>query len=855
MVVIFDNKKNDAEYVLNVAEKVETRNSVSIFSQLEPELVGNMEFLRKFFEIYNNRGAKLNLTKLFEYIPKEVYEYNEEFWDMMEEFGYGNFIKTKYVGDNPERMKQRIKENHLAVKLLSPKLASDEKFIFELIQTCDGLYMLALFKILNISLRSDIEFIRKYLTFFEGKKVLIKNDFFQYLPVSVYEYNEEFWDMMEEIGYGSFIEYRYVGNNPERMKQRVKRTPTLGIELLSPELANNGEFILGCLEIGSDLNPLYTFKRLGENLRKKPEFVKKYFEYFRGRELNIKSILPYIPEEMYMFNDEFWQHLEDCGIVTSKAKYAEYRYTSQEELKKAIEAEKEKNRKESDWRGLINIKTGTMYDEHGYDIYGYNNMRCNRAGFYESGFHRVTGTRYNLNGIDEYGYDKNGYKYSITYGYAIDRHGFTEDGWCVYTNDFEDQKGKTKVEYDYGTKRFIDVLQMGWNRDGTHKVTKTKYDEQGYDIHGYDEQGYDRQGYDMYGYNKIHLFNRNGIHKITKKSTDREGRTLAECKKIQEQLKKEKQVEQYTIMGEKHPNIMLINEFLEDTISRKTFCIRKGISEEDFSKIITEVTLIYPEYEEKIESKLKQTSAVFLSKSRRAIDGLLSGEITLKEYSRERENRYKLNILLSTIQNADERRSFETLVLNQIISGELTMMDYFRLFSEEYDARKIINSMTSFVRSASKEFPDLAGKGKPVNLAQIQLKGLETFTKQYKSSDFVGMKIGQNGQKATITEEHISTARDYLRAIDQYICYITMYDAVKKIALGIISQEDIDREIKAYNLRRKALEVSSLKEKEEESRAMLDSALKLEGEYQVAFEGQAHANVSSIPNSPSGEGR
>lgn len=98
--------------------------------------------------------------------------------------------------------------------------------------------------------------------------------------------------------------------------------------------------------------------------------------------------------------------------------------------------------RKEDWKDGKNIHTGTELDKDGYDIYGYNKDKFNRAGinlytgtiwdrndFNQAGINRYTGTKYNSNGYDKDGYDAEGYN---AFGYdrtGFNRRGFDKEGY------------------------------------------------------------------------------------------------------------------------------------------------------------------------------------------------------------------------------------------------------------------------------------------------------------------------------------------------------------------------------------------------------------------------------------------
>lgn len=196
----------------------------------------------------------------------------------------------------------------------------------------------------------------------------------------------------------------------------------------------------------------------------------------------------------------------------------------------------------------LNVKTGTMFDEEGYDYAGYDANGYNRSGYNKlgidkegydkngwnsQGFNKETLTQYDIEGFDKDGYNKKGYNKK---GY--DRLGYNESGYNSYGWDKE---GYSKEGYN----------MAGWNREGINRKTLSIYDKEGYDKNGYDITGWNREGinretlskynkdgYDRYGWNKegyniegfdINGYNRDGydIEGYDKDGYDRNGYNIA----------------------------------------------------------------------------------------------------------------------------------------------------------------------------------------------------------------------------------------------------------------------------------------------------------------------------------------
>lgn len=127
----------------------------------------------------------------------------------------------------------------------------------------------------------------------------------------------------------------------------------------------------------------------------------------------------------------------------------------------------------------INIKTGTEYDEEGFDYRNFN----------KEGIYRFTKTKYNCLGLDKDGYDKNGFNTKRIHKETkteYDLDGFNFKGF--------NEKGFNKAGFDKHGFDEQELNRAGFNKDGIHRVTKDKYDLDGYDIHGYNKEGFNRKG-------------------------------------------------------------------------------------------------------------------------------------------------------------------------------------------------------------------------------------------------------------------------------------------------------------------------------------------------------------------------
>ena len=107
--------------------------------------------------------------------------------------------------------------------------------------------------------------------------------------------------------------------------------------------------------------------------------------------------------------------------------------------------------------------------------------------------------KFDQNGYDFFGYGKKGF----------DREGKHRETGTKYNPEGYNQFGYDKDDYD----------KNGFNIYGEHRKTGTKYNPEGYDRYGYDREGYDKNGYDEKGKDR-EGYDKNGFDK---KGYNREG--------------------------------------------------------------------------------------------------------------------------------------------------------------------------------------------------------------------------------------------------------------------------------------------------------------------------------------------
>ena len=211
------------------------------------------------------------------------------------------------------------------------------------------------------------------------------------------------------------------------------------------------------------------------------------------------------------------------------------------------------------------------------DTYGYNRSGYDRNGFNRAGIHQATGTKYDNGGYDKDGRDENGHRFydihgfhlsskehrqtSVEYdieGYDADgydnkglsRTGFKKDGTWHYKpgNLYIDSRGFNKETGDHwatGTSRDPEGFDRwgkddssisydrsgfgyysGYNREGFHRDTGTKFNPAGFDRDGYNKDGYNSHksyGCDRAGYNRAGFHEKTNLHRETGTLFDPQG--------------------------------------------------------------------------------------------------------------------------------------------------------------------------------------------------------------------------------------------------------------------------------------------------------------------------------------------
>ena len=318
--------------------------------------------------------------------------------------------------------------------------------------------------------------------------------------------------------------------------------------------------------------------------------------------------------------------------------------------------------------------------------------------------------------------------------------------------------------------------------------------------------------------------------KLEQKARDEKARKrklLNEILTEQEELKRKEALKrEYQMLGENHPRLVLVNRFINSKKSKALFVKGNNITEEDLESAINEVTEIYPELKSKIDARNKQSSAVYLNKFENVINGLISGELSIKEYASDKGTRIKLRKILSDKSiKLEKLNSIRAMVVNAIANGDLSAMDYIRIFSpnDSISFSNTIIAIKDFLRVTGRILPELVGPNKPINLANRRMYELKKYERPYKVSDFLGSKRGfvnpvtKKMEMVVITQEHLDYAKKYLFIEDEYICATTMGEALNKLIKGDITREEIDERYNSIS------QLSKKKKEKEEKSSELDT--------------------------------
>lgn len=290
--------------------------------------------------------------------------------------------------------------------------------------------------------------------------------------------------------------------------------------------------------------------------------------------------------------------------------------------------------------------------------------------------------------------------------------------------------------------------------------------------------------------------------------------TKTKAKEKDKQRELEDLTLEYEYLGDKHPYLVLVKNFLNSNTSKGMFCKKNNISIDELNKAIEEVMRVYPDLHEQINKHSKQSSMRYFYKISNIVQSLLSGEMTIEQYYRNNTNAFPIDEILSGIDNIESNDNIRKMVVDAMASGKLSMMDYIKLFGKQdsKNVELVISEAKEFLRTTGKFIPELVGTKKPINIANSMVIELKKYKRPYKATEFLDSKRGfvnpNTGklEMVTVTQEHLDYAKKYLHLNGEYICATTMGETLSKLIKGEISKEEIDKryeEMTAKTLERK----------------------------------------------------
>lgn len=433
-------------------------------------------------------------------------------------------------------------------------------------------------------------------------------------------------------------------------------------------------------------------------------------------------------------------------------------------------------RGEYDRRGFrfdgTNIDTGTQYNKYGHDAYGYNQDGYDEYGFNKEGINEYTGTKYDLDGFDRERFNARGFsaitrKHRIT-GTVYDEKGFNIDGLWHGKNVYSLETG-----YDVN----------GFNSEGIHEETQTKFNPDGYDRDGYNQNGYDRNGYDRLGINS------EGINIDTQKKDER---------------------------------LFLAEEFIEAGKSIEKFAQDKQMDIEEIRAKLEEIRKS-PVMSERITLALGKNASRFKGAMQTKKMQLLAGEISVKDIT-------GIDVILRLSSN-EEREKITELLIKQVAAHDIKVLEYGNIFG-------IQNIDSSLPKAIIERLKLLNGQARMSQNKNIKLLSKEMYKEIDRMKAFSTPYIASPGEQlgymehpedtapkmVTITDEHRDMARQYIKATDEFICNKTMQATLMQIVRGqlnldMINRATAEKELRTLQKRDKELdEATQLAEKVIEER-------------------------------------
>lgn len=237
-----------------------------------------------------------------------------------------------------------------------------------------------------------------------------------------------------------------------------------------------------------------------------------------------------------------------------------------------------------------------------------------------------------------------------------------------------------------------------------------------------------------------------------------------------------------SLYGPNSSNYALVEKYLNETLSIVDFCSQNNIDEDEFKKIYSMVTENNQEIAEKREKKVKMIRASWAKNVKGVSDRIEAEEVYIYELAKDVRLAYTP---IDFVRMADNKLLVSENIIKAILSEKLSMCDFVRLFSKEYNYAKTIKAVKEFLDFVAKECPELAGAGKPIHKARMVINKLKKYEKEYRKEEFVNTKRGfldkdGNTSFVEITDAKLEQVKSYLKAIDEFICNKTVDDTIRK---------------------------------------------------------------------------
>ena len=221
----------------------------------------------------------------------------------------------------------------------------------------------------------------------------------------------------------------------------------------------------------------------------------------------------------------------------------------------------------------------------------------------------------------------------------------------------------------------------------------------------------------------------------------------------------------------------------------------RKLKPDDVRRIIEEVR-DFPCVREELEKTLKSNSSRYIATIYSIRDKIISGEMGIQDV-------VNLPSILEQC-DYDQGKEIREKVARAIISGKLSIYEYFKIFALPNNSTGI-KSILEIIVEYRKDI-SIKDRKNYLNGLNNELNRIKAYETQYRVNCNIIEQIGyvnQNGEKVVvkITDEHRKMSVAYLYSIDEYVCKKTMIDTLGKIVRGEITPEIVERAKKEKELR------------------------------------------------------